>query len=102
MEDPAGRQLAEQHRDELKRSYDHVLQTARQTRQAFDSFVAGLHHIRAKVEKDPSLETVNATRSLIAGTEKSGHEVQEQLSDILAELNVISANIAPPTASAQK
>jgi len=32
---------------------------------------------------------------LIADTQKAGHKTQEQLSDVLAELNVVAAKLAP-------
>jgi hypothetical protein len=102
MNDDAARQRAEEHRDELKRSFDQILLSVRLTRQAFDFFLAGLHHLRAKLESNPDLASVNSTRALFTSTERSGHEVQEGLADILAELNSISLQLAPPKTNEQK
>ncbi len=102
MEDDAARKRAQEHRDELKQSFDQIMQSARQTRQTFNSFLAGLRHLRAKLEQNPGFESVNSARTLIASTERSGHQVQEGLADILAELNSISVRLAPPEADGQK
>jgi hypothetical protein len=100
--DEASRKLAEERRDDLKRTFDQIFKSARGTRPAFDSFLAGLRRIRAKVEKDPGFDTVNAARAVIASTEKSGHQVQEGLSEVLAELNYIATQLAPSKAAAAK
>ena len=102
MSDPAERKAAEERRDELKRSFDHILQSARQTREAFQPFLSGVHRINVKLETNPGLESVNSARELIADTQKAGHKTQEQLSDILAELNVVAAKLAPPAPERMK
>jgi hypothetical protein len=96
--DAAERKTAEARRDELKRSFDHILQSARETREAFQPFLSGAHRISAKLETNPGLDSVNAARTLIADTQKAGHKTQEQLSDILAELNVVAAKLTPAAA----
>jgi hypothetical protein len=101
MTNAPSRQLAGERRDDLKRSFDQILHSTRQTRQAFDSFLAGLRHLRAKVEPDPGFDTVNSARALIVTTGRSGHQVQEGLVDMLAELNSISVRLAPPKAAQQ-
>jgi hypothetical protein len=102
MNDDGARQRAEEHREELKRSFDQILLSVRVTRQSFEFFLAGLHRLRARLEPNPDLASVNATRALLASTESSGHEVQEGLADILAELNSIAVQLAPPKANEPK
>ena len=96
MDDGSARKLGEERREELKQSFDQIFQTARQTRQTFNSFLTGLHHIRARLEQDPGVENVNSARTLIASTQKSGYQVQAGLAEILAELNSISARVTSP------
>lgn len=102
MNDAAARQLAEERREELKRSCDHIFQTARETRQIFNSYLSGLHQIRAKLEADPGYRSIDSARTLITGTQKSGHQVEEGLSEILAELNSLSARLASSGAAGAK
>jgi len=87
MEDSAARKAAEQQRDELKGSFDRVMALAHEARQAFNAFLPDLRRLRATVETNPGPETVASGRELIAGAETSGHQVQEKLAAILAELD---------------
>jgi len=101
VEDPAARQLAEQRRDALKQDFDHLLDSVRQARQAFSTFLPALRHLRNTLEQNPGLESVNSARALVAEAEISGHQVQEKLADIMAQLNLISARLeAEPAAHA--
>jgi hypothetical protein len=102
MNDESARRLAEERRDELKRSCDHIFQTARETRQTFKSFLAGLHQLRAKLEMDPGYRSIDSARALIASTQKSGHQVDEELAEILAELNSLSARLTASAADGPK
>ncbi len=102
MNDEQARKLAEERRDELKRSCDHIFQTARETRQTFNSFLSGLHQLRAKLESDPGYRSVDSARALIAGTQKSGHQVEEGLAEILVELNSLSARLASANGAGPK
>ncbi len=102
MNDGPSRQLAEEHRAELKESCDHIFQTARETRPTFNSFLSGLREIRAKLETNPDYHSIDSARTLIASTQKSGHQVNEGLSEMLAELNSLSARLAASNTTSLK
>jgi hypothetical protein len=102
MNDEAARRLAEEHRDELKKSCDHIFQTAHETRPIFNSFLTGLRQLRAKLEADPGYHSIDAARTLIATTQKYGHQVDEGLAEMLAELNSLSARLTSSSVAEAK
>ena len=92
------RQLAEQHRPELKRSFEQAQQASQQVREVFRPFLSDLQKLRAVLEADPSLARIDAAKSLILAAQDKGREVHQGLDRLLAEMNSMTALLRPPGA----
>jgi hypothetical protein len=90
------RQLAEQHRPELKQSFEQAQQAAQQVREVFRPFLSDVQKLRAVLEAEPTLARINAEKSLILATKDKGRQVQQGLDRLLAEMNSMSALVRPP------
>jgi hypothetical protein len=93
------RQLAEQHRPELKRSFEQAQQASQQVREVFRPFLSDLQKLRAVLEADPSLARIDAAKSLILAAQDKGREVHQGLDRLLAEMNSMTALLRPPGAA---
>jgi hypothetical protein len=96
------RQLAEQHRPELKQSFERAQQAAQQVREVFRPFLSDLQKLRAVLEADPSLARIDAEKSLILAANDKGRQVQQGLDRVLAEMNSMTALLRPPGATAKR
>jgi hypothetical protein len=96
------RQLAEQHRPELKQSFEQAQQAAQQVREVFRPFLSDLQKLRAVLEADPSLARMDAQKSLILATKDKGRQVQQGLDRLLAEMNSMTALLRPPGAAPKR
>ena len=56
------RQLAEEHRPELKRSFEQAQQASQQVREVFRPFLSDLQKLRAVLEADPTLARIDAQK----------------------------------------
>ncbi len=90
------RQLAAQHREELKQSFEQAQQAAQQVRENFRPFLSDVQKLRAVLEADPSLARIDASKSLILGAQDKGRQVEQALDRLLAEMNSMSALVRPP------
>lgn len=90
------RQLAVQHRAELKQSFEQAQQAAQQVRESFRPFLSDVQKLRAVLEADPSLAHIDAAKSLILGAQDKGRQVQQGLDRLLAEMNSMTAMVRPP------
>jgi hypothetical protein len=93
------RQLAEQHRPELKRSFEQAQQASQQVRELFRPFLSDLQKLRAVLEADPSLARIDAAKSLILAAQDKGRQVHQGLDRLLAEMNSMTALLRPPGAA---
>ena len=93
------RQLAEQHRPELKQSFEQSQLAAQQVREVFRPFLSDLQKLRAVLEADPSLARVDSAKSLILAAKDKGRQVQQGLDRLLAEMNSMTALLRPPGAA---
>ena len=89
------RQLAEQHRPDLKRSFEAAQQAAQQVREAFRPFLSDLQKLRAVLEADPSLARIDSAKSLMLAAKDKGRQVQQGLDRLLAEMNSMTALLRP-------
>jgi hypothetical protein len=90
------RQLAEQHRPELKQSFEQAQQAAQQVREVFRPFLSDVQKLRAVLEADPSLARINDAKGLILAAQDKGRQVHQGLDRLLAEMNSMTALIRPP------
>jgi hypothetical protein len=90
------RQLAEQHRPELKRSFEQAQLAAQQVREVFRPFLSDLQKLRAVLEADPSLAHIDSAKSLMLAAKDKGRQVQQGLDRLLAEMNSMRALLRPP------
>lgn len=93
------RQLAEQHRPELKRSFEQAQQASQQVREVFRPFLSDLQKVRAVLETDPSLARIEASKSLILAAQDKGRQVHQGLDRLLAEMNSMTSLLRPPGAA---
>ena len=90
------RQLAEQHRPELKQSFEQAQQASHQVREGFRPFLSDMQKLRAVLETDPSLAHIAAAKSLILAAQDKGRHVHQGLNRVLAEMNSMTAMLRPP------
>ena len=90
------RKLAEEHRPELKQSFEQIHLAAQQVREGFRPFLSDCQKLRAVLEADPSLARVNAQKGLILAAKDKGRQVQQGLDRILSEMNSMTALLRPP------
>ena len=95
------RQLAEQHRPELKRSFEQAQQASQQVREGFRPFLSDLQKLRAVLEADPSLARIDAAKSLLLAAQDKGRQVHQSLDRLLAEMNSMTAMLRPSGNSPQ-
>jgi hypothetical protein len=90
------RQLAEEHRPELKQSFQQAQTASQQVRELFRPFLSDLQKARAVLEADPSLARIDSAKSLILAAKDKGRQVQQGLDHLLAEMNSMTALLRPP------
>jgi hypothetical protein len=93
------RQLAEQHRPELKQSFEQAQLAAQQVREVFRPLLSDLQKLRAVLEADPSLARIDSAKSLMLAAKDKGRQVQQGLDRLLAEMNSMTALLRPPGAA---
>ena len=96
------RQLAEQHRPELKQSFQQAQAASQQVREVFRPFLSDLQKLRAVLEADPSLLRVDAAKSLMLAAKDKGRQVQQGLDCLLAEMNSMTALLRPAGAAPRR
>ncbi|MGO8930802.1 MAG: hypothetical protein ACLQU3_28415 [Limisphaerales bacterium] len=96
------RKLAEEHRPELKQSFEQVRLASQQVREVFRPFLSDLQKLRAVLEADPTLARIDAQKSLILAAKDKGRQVQQGLDRILAEMNTMTALLRPPATAAKR
>lgn len=90
------RQLAEQHRPELKQNFEQAQLAAQQVREEFRPFLSDLQKVRAVLEADPSLARIESAKNVILAANDKGRQVQQGLDRLLAEMNSMTALLRPP------
>jgi hypothetical protein len=90
------RKLAEEHRPELKQSFEQVHLASQQIHEVFRPFLSDLQKLRAVLETDPTLARIDAQKGLILAAKDKGRQVQQGLDRILAEMNSMTAMLRPP------
>jgi hypothetical protein len=90
------RQLAEEHRPELKKSFQQAQTASQQVRELFRPFLSDLQKARAVLEADPSLARIDSAKSLILAAKDKSRQVQQGLDHLLAEMNSMTALLRPP------
>ena len=90
------RQLAEEHRPDLKQSFQQAHMASQQVREVFRPFLSDLQKLRAVLEADPTLARIDSAKSLILAAQEKGRQVQQGLDRILAEMNSMTAMLRPP------
>jgi ribosome-associated translation inhibitor RaiA len=95
------RKLAEEHRPELKQSFEQLHLAATQIREGFRPFLSDLQKLRAVLEADPSLAHIDAQKGLILAAKDKGRQMQQGLDLILAEMNSMAALLRPTGTAAR-
>ena len=97
---PAVRQRAAEHREQLKQSFEAMLAAAQQVREHFPPFLAELQKLSAVLDQEPTLAGIAAQKALILSADEKGKQVEEALERILAEMNTMTALLRAPEAAA--
>lgn len=92
------RRLAEEHRPELKQSFEQARLAAQQVREVFRPCLSDLQKLRAVLEADPSLTCIDSAKSLILAAKDKGRQVQQGLDRLLTEMNSMTGLLRPPGA----
>ena len=95
------RRRAEEHRAELKQSFEGVREASQQVREVFRPLLSDLQKLRAVLEAEPTLVRIDSQKSLILAAKDKGRQVQQALDRILAEMNSMVALLRPPAAAAR-
>lgn len=90
------RKLAEEHRPELKRSFEQAQLASQQVRETFRPLLSDLQKLRAVLEADLTLARIDAQKDLILAAKDKGRLVQQGLERVLAEMNSMTALLTPP------
>lgn len=96
------RELAKQHRAELKESFEQARSAAQQVREVFRPFLSDLQKLRGDLEADPTLARINSEKNLILAAKDKGRQVQQELDRVLAEMNSMVALLTPPGAISKR
>jgi hypothetical protein len=96
------RKLAEEHRPELRQSFEQAHLASQQVREVFRPFLSDVQKVRAVLEADPSLARIDAQKGLILAAKDKGRQVQQGLDRILAEMNSMTATLRPPGTAAKR
>ncbi len=92
------RRLAQEHRAEVRKSFDEIQAASQQARETFRPFLTDLQKMRAVLEANPSLVRIDEQKALFLATKDKGRQVQQALDRILAEINSIIAILTPRAA----
>ncbi len=95
IDDPSARQLAIERHDALQKSFEKIRDLSHQTREAFGPYIAGLHHVRNALEKDPNAIANDEIKTSIQSTRENGQKVVDGLDAILQELKADWAILKP-------
>jgi hypothetical protein len=87
------RTRAEQHSEQLQEDFKQIHAAAQSAREGFKPFLADLRRLRAQLETDTSLASVDSAKTLILKTREDGHNVEQHIAEILAELNSVAATL---------
>jgi hypothetical protein len=90
------RRLAQEHRAELRTSFEQARSSAQEVRELFRPFLSDLQKLRGGLEASPTLARIDSEKSLILSAKAKGREVEEDLDRILAEMNSMVALLTPP------
>lgn len=93
------RKLAEEHRAQLKQSFDDARLASQQVREVFRPFLSDVQKLRAVLEAEPSLTHIASEKSLILAAKDKGRQVQQGLDRLLVEMNSMTALLRPPDAT---
>jgi hypothetical protein len=95
VKDERVRKLAEEHRAELKRSFEQGQEAAEQVRGCFRPFLSDLQKLRAVLEAEPNLARIDAQKSLILAAGDKARQIKQGLDRLLAEMNSWVALLTP-------
>jgi ribosome-associated translation inhibitor RaiA len=90
------RKRAEEHRADLKQSFQQAHQASQQVREGFRPFLSDLQKVRAVLEAETTLVRIDAAKGLILGAQEKGRQVEQGLERVLAEMNSMTAMLRPP------
>ncbi len=94
VSDPAVREHAEQHREDLQQGLARIKVHSLNTRESFQKFLTGLRDLRGTLEKDPTAMRQSATLEGARLTEQSGREVEQNLDRIAEEVKMMGQVLA--------
>ena len=89
------RALAESRKAKLNEIFGRVRPLVEQAKTDFDPFLSDIKDLRSFLGQDLTIAGVDAAKGIIKKTRDHGAELQNSLSDLLAEMNSVSAQITP-------
>ena len=85
------RQQEQARASELRRHFEKILASSRQTREAFRPYLAGLRELRAALANNGSPQPVKAAEAKIAGIRDGASRLDRAFADLLREVDAATA-----------
>ncbi len=95
IEDAEARQLATERHDALQESFNKIRDVSKDTREAFGTYISGVHRVRNALETNPAAASGEKLQATIGKTRESGQKVVEGLTAIMEELKKDLAILKP-------
>jgi len=89
------RKLAEERKAKLQTAFDSIKGFMTPARDQFTSWLANLKDLQKYLSNDLTINGIDAAKELIGKSKSDGHDVQQSLDKVIAELNTIVATLTP-------
>lgn len=99
VNNPEIRKLANERKAKLQSTFDSIKNFMEPARDKFNSWLSNLKDLKNYLGNDLTIGGVDAAKDLIAKAKDDGHEVQQNLDKVIAELNTIVATLTPAKAN---
>jgi len=102
VNNPDIRKLAEDRKAKLQAAFDSIKGFMTPARDQFNSWLANLKDLQKYLSNDLTITGIDAAKDLIGKSKSDGHEVQQSLDKVIAELNTIVATLTPAKVEKKK
>jgi len=98
VNNPEIRKLAEERKAKLQATFDSIKKFMGPVRDEFNTWNADLKDLHKYLNNDLTIGGIDAAKELIQKTKAEGHDLQQSMDKVIAELNTIVATITPAKA----
>jgi cob(I)alamin adenosyltransferase len=102
VKNPDIRKLAEERKAKLQTSFDSIKGFMTPARDQFNTWLANLKDLQKYLSNDLTIGGIDAAKELIGKAKSDGHDVQESIDKVIAELNTIVATLTPAKVEKKK